>query len=283
MAIDPEKAVGAIVGGGPTHWSEDDVILYHLGIGAGVPPTDERELRYVYEESLHVLPTYAVVAGFAGVGWVTDVDGVDIDPAAVLHGEHDLRIAKPVPTAAKASNAARIAAVHDKGKAALVVFETETTDDEGDLLFANRMSLFVRGEGGFGGDGGPKSGNLPPERAPDLVVESPTLPQQALLYRLSGDKNPLHADPVFAARAGFDRPVLHGLCTYGVVCKAVVDNVLGGDVTRVARYQARFASVVFPGETIVTSMWQEGEQVFLQASAKERGTAALTNACITLR
>ncbi len=115
------------------------------------------------------------------------------------------------------------------------------------------------------------------------MVESPTLPQQALLYRLSGDKNPLHCDPEFAKMGGFDKPILHGLCTYGMVCKAVVDTVLWGDTAKVARYQARFAGVVFPGETIVTSMWKEGGQVLLQAKVKERDTPALTNAAITLK
>ena len=165
----------------------------------------------------------------------------------------------------------------------LPVVETTTKDESGETLFVNRSSMFLRGEGGFGGDPGPKAGNLPPEREPDLVAESPTLPQQALIYRLCGDKNPLHADPEFAKLGGFDAPILHGLCSYGMVCKAVVDHALGGDTAKLARYQVRFAGVVFPGETIITSMWRENNSILIQATTKERGTPVITNAAITVR
>ena len=176
-----------------------------------------------------------------------------------------------------------MAGVYDKGKAALVVIETETKlKGESDPLFVNRFSLFLRGEGGFGGDSGPAPTNAAPDRAPDGVVESPTIPQQALLYRLSGDKNPLHADPGFAKMGGFDVPILHGLCSYGIVCKAVVDKVLGGDTAKVARYQARFAGVFFPGETMVTSYWREGNTILIEAKSKERGAPVISNAAITV-
>ncbi|HSR14202.1 MAG TPA: MaoC family dehydratase, partial [Gemmatimonadales bacterium] len=140
-----------------------------------------------------------------------------------------------------------------------------------------------RGEGGFGGDPGPKPDNDRPGRDPDHVAEFKTLPQQALVYRLSGDKNPLHADPAFAAMAGFDRPILHGLCTYGIVCRSVVDTLLSGDVGRVARYTTRFSGVVFPGDTVVTSMWEEGDRILLEASTAESGRPVLTNAALMLR
>lgn len=283
MPIDPAKAYGAEMPHGTAEWDQDDVILYHLGLGAGVPATDPNELEYVYEGNLKVLPSYGVIPVFRTLAGLAGTPGLEFDPAMLLHGEQDLEIHKPIPTAVRATSTGRIVAVYDKGKAALVVVETETVDETSNLLFTNRFSLFIRGEGGFGGDNGPKAANDPPERAPDAVVESPTLPQQALIYRLSGDKNPLHADPAFAARGGFDQPILHGLCTYGVVCKAVVDGVLGGDVTRVARYQVRFAGVVFPGETIVTSVWEDGDRLLVQASAKERQALAITNAAITLR
>jgi len=200
----------------------------------------------------------------------------------LLHGEQDIEIARPIPTQAKVASSGRIVNIYDKGKGAVVVIETATTDDQGPL-FTNRFSVFLRGEGGFGGDSGPKPGNVAPDRAADRVVESPTMPQQALLYRLSGDKNPLHADPNFAAMGGFDKPILHGLCTFGIACKAVVDQELGGDVTKVARYQVRFSGHVFPGETIVTSIWRENGKLLLQATTKERGLPVLTNAAITLR
>ena len=245
--------------------------------------TDPRELQYTYEKNLKVLPSFAVIPIFGAVEGGDPIPGLDYNPAMLLHGEQDLELRKVIPTQAKVSSSGRVAAVYDKKKAALVVLEITTKDESGDTLFMNRFSMFIRGEGGFGGDPGPKAGNLPPERDPDLVVESPTLPQQALLYRLCGDKNPLHADPEFSKLGGFDVPILHGLCSYGVVCKAVVDHALGGDTTKVARYQVRFAGVVYPGETIVTSMWRDGDLIVLQAKTKERDTAVITNAAITVR
>jgi acyl dehydratase len=186
------------------------------------------------------------------------------------------------PAAADARTTGRVAGIFDKGSGALVVVEATTTDSNGSALFLNRFSLFVRGEGGFGGEPGPRTGNEAPERSPDVEIEHATVPQQALLYRLCGDKNPLHADPAVAARAGFDRPILHGLCTYGIVCKAAVDRLLGGDVSRVARYRARFAGVLFPGETIVVQGWREDDRILLRAACRERGTPVLTNAALTL-
>lgn len=283
MPIDLDKALGAELPGGSSQWDEDTVILYHLGVGAGAPATDAGELEYAYEANLKVLPTFATIPPFHTMGGIGTVPGLEFNPAMLLHGEQDLEVRRPIPTRAKVSHHGRIAAIYDKGKGALVIVEVETKKDPGgDVLFVNRSSLFLRGEGGFGGEPGPPAGNQPPERACDLTVQSPTLPQQALLYRLSGDKNPLHADPAFAAMGGFDRPILHGLCTYGIVCKAVVDQVLDGDVSRVARYQARFSGVVFPGETIVTSVWREGDRLLLAATTEERGEPVITNAAVTL-
>jgi len=177
----------------------------------------------------------------------------------------------------------RIKDIYDKGKAALLLLENAVSDGDGKPLWTTRMSLFLRGEGGFGGESGPKVGNEAPQRAPDLVVESKTLPQQALLYRLSGDKNPLHADPGFAKMGGFDTPILHGLCSFGIVCKAAVDRALGGDVAKVARYQARFAGVFFPGETMLTSIWKEPGKLLVASASKERGAPVISNAALTLR
>ncbi len=230
-----------------------------------------------------MLPSFGVIPVFGSMGGLGSVPGLEFNFAMLLHGEQDLEIHKPIPTAATIENSGRVAGIYDKGKAALVVLEVTSKDESGDPLFVNRFSLFLRGEGGFGGDSGPKAGNQPPDRAPDLVVESPTLPQQALLYRLSGDKNPLHADPEFAKLGGFDTPILHGLCSYGIVCKAVVDAALDGDTGKVARYQVRFAGVVYPGETIVTSMWREGDKILIQAKTKERDTPVITNAAVWVR
>ena len=283
MPIDPEKALGTVISDGPGSWSRDDVILYHLGVGAGVPPTDPNELEYTYEKNLKVLPSFGVIPVFGALGGLGNVPGLSFNFAMLLHGEQDIELHQPIPPEAKVSSTGHVAEIWDKGKAALVVLEAKTVDASGDPLFTNRFSLFLRGEGGFGGESGPKAGNVPPDREPDGVIESTTLPQQALIYRLSGDKNPLHADPEFAKMGGFDRPIIHGLCSYGVVCKAVVDGVLGGDVTRVARYQARFAGVAFPGETYQTSYWREGDKILIQAASKQRGAPIITNAAITVR
>ena len=282
MPIDPSKALGHEFPESEASWSQDDVILYHLGVGAGVPPTDANELEYTYERSLKVLPSYGVVPVFSAVGGVARTPGLEFNPALLLHGEQDIELHRPLPVAAKVKSQGRIAGLYDKGKAALAVIEVASRDEQGPL-FTNRFSLFLRGEGGFGGDSGPKAGNQPPERKPDHVVESCTLPQQALLYRLCGDKNPLHADPEFAKMGGFDRPILHGLCSFGIVCKAAVDTALGGDVAKVARYQARFAGVFFPGETMVTSLWKEGDTIFVAAKSKERDAPVISNAALTVR
>ena len=284
MPIDVEKVVGAALPGAVSQWDDDDVILYHLGVGAGVPPTDPGELQYTYESApLKVLPSFGVTPVFAMLGGLIGLEGLSFNPMMLLHGEQDLVLHKPLPARAKVENSGKVTGVYDKGKGALVVVETETKDESGDLLCTNRFSAFIRGEGGFGGEPGPQPGNEAPAREPDTVVESPTLPQQALLYRLSGDKNPLHVDPNMAALGGFDRPILHGLCSFGIVCKAAIDGVLDGDVTKVARYAARFSGVVFPGETIVTSMWREGDTLLLAAKTKERETPVITNSAITIK
>ena len=283
MPIDPSKALGAELGEGQYTYSKDDVILYHLGVGAGVPATDANELEYTYEKNLKVLPSFGVIPTFGAMGGLGGVPGLEFNFAMLLHGEQDLEIHQPIPPEATITNRGKLAEIWDKGKAALVVLQVDSTDESGKPLFTNRFSLFLRGEGGFGGESGPKAGNKRPERDPDGVIESATLPQQALIYRLSGDKNPLHADPEFAKMGGFETPIIHGLCSYGIVCKAVVDAVLGGDVTKVARYQVRFAGVGFPGETYLTSYWKDGDKILIEARSKERDAVIISNAAITVR
>ncbi|MGQ4386877.1 MaoC/PaaZ C-terminal domain-containing protein [Streptomyces sp. SAS_270] len=274
MPIDAAKAVAAAPRTGEITWGSKDVQLYHLGLGAGTPATDPDELRYTLESRLHVLPSFATVAGAGSPGVIggLSMPGVDVDLARVLHGGQSIEVHRPIPVEGTASATARIAAVYDKGKAAILVMRTEVADADGPL-WTNDAQIFVRGEGGWGGDRGPSTRLEDPTGPPDRTVERPIREDQALLYRLSGDWNPLHADPEFAKLAGFDRPILHGLCTYGMTLKAVVDTVLGGDVARVRSYTTRFAGVVFPGETLRIRMWRREGGVQVAVSAVERDDA----------
>ncbi|WP_432059207.1 MaoC/PaaZ C-terminal domain-containing protein [Streptomyces sp. S1] len=273
MPIDAAKAVAAEPRSTEIAWDHKDVQLYHLGLGAGTPATDPAELRYTLESRLHVLPSFATVAG-GGMGIVDGLSapGVDVDLMAVLHGAQSITLHRPLPTGGRAVSTSRVAAVHDKGKAAVLVLRSETADADGPL-WTSDAQIFVRGEGGWGGDRGPSDRLAPPDRAPDRTVERPVREEQALLYRLSGDWNPLHADPEFAALAGFDRPILHGLCTYGMTLKAVVDTLLDGDVARVRAYRTRFAGIVFPGETLRIRMWTVEGGVQAAVTAVERDDA----------
>jgi acyl dehydratase len=285
VPIDLSAVIGAELAPTVYSWTDDDVILYHLGIGAGDPPTDPHELRYAYEGDLHVLPTYATIPQFSLMMSIAMTDGLEIDLTQVLHGEHEIILHAPIPTSGSVRQIGRITGVFDKGKGALAIVEiVSTLEKTGERIFTNIASIFIRGEGGFGGDPGPPAGADPPSREPDQVVESATIPQQALLYRMaSGDKNPLHVDPGFAALGGFDRPILHGLCTYGIVGKAVVDHALDFAPERIASFRARFSGVVFPGETVVTRVWDEGDHMNVTAESKERGTTVLSNGVVAVR
>jgi acyl dehydratase len=284
MPIDPGVALAAEPVVSEFRWSPDDVILYHLGIGAGLGrPTDPRELEYLFEVNLKVLPTFGVVPPFGAMWMLNDFPGMDINLMLVLHGEQEIRLHRPIPIEAEVVNTTRIVGLQDKGRAAVVNIDVETTLQDGTPLFSNLFSVFARGEGGFGGDPGTTMVVEAPDRAPDAVVLSPTMPHQALIYRLSGDKNPLHADPTFARMAGFETPILHGLSSYGAVCKAVVDEVLDGDVRRVDGFRTRFSGVVYPGETIVTSMWETADGVVITATTEERAEPVLTNCLLTIK
>ncbi|QWF76908.1 MaoC/PaaZ C-terminal domain-containing protein [Amycolatopsis sp. CA-230715] len=285
MPIDPAVAIGADLGEVTFAWTASDVLLYHLALGAGADPADEAELRYAYERDLQVLPTFATVAANLRVFEPPAVSfpGVEVDLAKVLHGKQEVLAHRPLPVEGKAVARSRIADVFDKGKAAVIVQETEVADTEGTPLWTARSTIFARGEGGFGGERGPSDRREPPSREPDLVVDTPTLPQQALLYRLCGDRNPLHADPEFARAAGFDAPILHGLCTYGMVAKTVVGAVLGGNTALAGGFAAKFAGVVFPGETLRTRIWRDGDTVTSTTTCPHRDDApVLTDAVLTI-
>ncbi|MFC4001033.1 MaoC/PaaZ C-terminal domain-containing protein [Prauserella oleivorans] len=286
MPIDPATAIGADLGEATFAWTASDVLLYHLALGAGTDPLDPRELRYAYEADLRVLPTFATVAATLKAADPPSVrfPGIDVDLAKVVHGTQQVVTHRPIPVEGKATARTRIADVLDKGKAAVIVQETEAADPAGDPLWTARSSIFARGEGGFGGKRGTSDRVEPPQREPDVVVDVPTLPQQALLYRLCGDRNPLHADPGFARAAGFDAPILHGLCTYGMVAKAVTDAVLDADVTRIRSWSAKFAGIVLPGETLRVRVWRDGGRLLVGAVAMDRDEApVLSDAVLETR
>ncbi|EME14458.1 MaoC/PaaZ C-terminal domain-containing protein [Rhodococcus triatomae] len=289
MPIDVKAALSAAPTVRGAAWTERDVILYHLGLGAGVHSLDPAELGWVYEKDLKVLPTFAMVAGQGvSAGAVTPagmaMPGIDVDLRKILHGGQSLTVHAPIPAAGTATVSSRVADVWDKGKAAVIVLEQSAADADGNPLWTSAMQIWARGEGGFGGDAGPETSGAAPEREPDKVLVSPTSTQQALVYRLSGDLNPLHADPAFARMAGFDQPILHGLASYGVVCKAVVDGVLDGDPTRVQSFSVRFAGSLYPGETVETAVWRDGDTLTLLATCPERdGRPVLTHASMEIR
>jgi acyl dehydratase len=253
MPINPD-AVGSKGEPGESSWRSKDAILYALGVGAGVD-----ELQFTTENTQNtpqrVLPTMAVVLGTGGFGAMANIG--TFNPAMLVHGEQSIELLSELPVEGTVSTVGEITGIYDKGKGAVVVTESVSTDvSTGQPLFKTRMSAFIRGEGGWGGDRGPSGPqNVPPERAPDHSVTYQTRPDQALLYRLSGDRNPLHSDPAFAAMGGFDRPILHGLCTYGFTGRALLHTLCGSDPARFGRMDGRFSSPVFPGEALTINMW----------------------------
>lgn len=283
MPIDAQRVLSAPAIVTAASWCVDDVILYHLGLGAGLTHVDENERRYIHEDELRVLPSFATIATYESFN-LEDVPGFDVDNNLVLHGEQSVAIHCPFPTTGSVTSQSRVSALYDKGKAALIEQTIETHDRKGNHLFTLKSSGFVPGEGGFGGQRGPSSGlDELPEREPDALVESPTLAGQAFLYRLCGDKNPLHVDPQVSAQLGYELPILHGLCTYGIACKAAVDALLQGNVDAVASYTARFSGVVYPGETVQTSLWRDDDKITLSACTKERGEPVLSHCRMALK
>jgi acyl dehydratase len=260
-------AVGTVSEPAETSWHSKDALLYALGVGAG---TDE--LAFVTENSIdvdqQVLPTMAVVLTTMGGGMSALGD---FNWAMLVHGEQGIRLHRPIPVAGTVSSQTEITGIYDKGKGAVVVMETRAVDAaSGEPMFDTTMSAFIRDEGGWGGDRGPSGPqNVPPDRAPDHSVTYQTRPDQALLYRLSGDRNPLHSDPQFAALAGFDRPILHGLCTYGFTGRALLHAVCDGDPARFKAMDGRFSSPVFPGESLTVNAWVDGDEAVFQTAGED--------------
>lgn len=262
-------------------WDAKDTILYALGLGLCADPMDENELPFVYEADLKTVPTQAGV-----IAWGANAGPTGVNYLMVVDGERKIEFHKPMKSSGEVTAASRIVGAFDKGpgKGAVIVSETTLTDETGELCLTITGSLFARGDGGFGGpsEGQPEP-HAVPTRAPDMSVDIPTRADQALIYRLSGDRNPLHCDPKVAKLAGFPRPILHGMCTYGITCRAVLQTFAGYDPTRFKSHQARFSSPVFPGETITVDLWKDGEVISFEARVKARGVTVIKNGKTVLR
>ncbi|MGH9137763.1 MAG: MaoC/PaaZ C-terminal domain-containing protein [Acidimicrobiales bacterium] len=269
---DSVGAVGPLV---TRTWTSKDALLYAVGVGAG-QDDPASELAFTTENSRgvdqHVLPTFAVIVGSGGVPALGS-----FDLAALVHGGQSVTLHEPLPPEGTLEATAEIVGIFEKGKAAVVEIETRSTlVATGAPLCTTRSSLFIRGEGGWVGDRGRASnGHEPPDRAPDANVTYHVPVDQALLYRLSGDRNPLHSDPTFAQRAGFDRPILHGLCTYGYTGRAVLHELCGGDPARFRSMGARFSRPVLPGDTLTVSIWANGGEATFQTTNQD-GAPVLT-------
>ena len=263
----------------PFTYDRDMVILYALGVGAGVD-----ELDFIYEKNLKVLPTFAVVP-FIPTFLSVFVPKAGLNLFKVLHGEQTIILHKPIAPAGTIHTSMVCESIYDKGDSGAVVnVHLESRDGDGEVVFENRAVIVDRGAGGFGGDRGPKTEKLvPPEgKEPDFAVEYAISKDQAALYRLSGDKNPLHIDPDFARKGGFERPILHGLCTYGYAGRAIVQAAGSGDPAKLRSFSARFMDVVYPGETLIVSGWKrEAGKYFVQVAAGD-GRIVLGNGVATL-
>ena len=290
--IDVDEALGYQMPEATSSYDERDLALYALGVGAaqGDPLSDD-SLSLVYEMhgKFAALPTYGVIPAINAIleqakKGVT-APGLKYGLDRILHGEQYTEIKRPLPPHAKLKHKARIEKIFDKGKGALVVTAIDSFDEDGDLLIHNEVTMFVRGAGGWGGDRGPSvEQNVPPTRAPDAVVEEKIPENQALLYRLSGDWNPLHADPSFAKAFGFDRPILHGLCTFGYAGRHVISKMApNGDPRFFKSIKVRFAKNVYPGDTLMTEMWKESDgRIVFTCKVKERDEVVLSNSAIQL-
>ena len=288
--IDVDQALGYRFPEIQTRYDERDLALYALGVGAASDPSDERDLQLVYEmhgSGMKALPTYGVIPAISALMTLgkqgKQAPGLNYGLDRLLHGEQYTELLRPLPTKATLTHRSCIKEIYDKGKHALVVNEVISYDEQGDALVKNRVTSVIRGAGGWGGDRGPSEEvNARPDREPDQVAIDAVPAHQALLYRLSGDWNPLHADPGFAKSFGFDRPILHGLCTFGYAARRVIEAFApDGNPDYFKSIQSRFAGSVFPGETIVTEMWKESAtRVVFQCKVKGRDKVVISHAAI---
>ena len=284
MPFDPEKLLSLDLPEVEHTYTGKDTILYALGLGCGADPEAPDDLRFVYENGLNALPTMAVVLAYQG-NWLSSPEST-VDYSKVLHGEQSLTLHRPVPSAGTVIGRTRIVDLLDKGKDKGAVLYSERTildKASGAPIATMGSTTMLRGDGGWGGKSGPQPApHRLPETAPETHLDLKTHPNSALIYRLSGDWNPLHADPKAAAAGGFARPILHGLCTFGVAGLALVKACCGGDPARLKSMQVRFSAPVYPGETIRTEMWREADRVSFRARAVERDAVVLNNGLATV-
>ena len=282
MPIDYDALMATAVYDEPCQYTEKDTMLYAIGIGFGSDPLNQRELPFVIE--MRALRTVPTMASMLLPGTMLDDCGWDL--SKVLHGEQRLELYRPLPPAAKLLANHRVVAVYDRGatRGAKILVESEVRLARDDtVLFSLGSTLIARGDGEFGGP--PASGPLPhklPKREPDLSCDLPTRPDQALIFRLSGDFNPLHADPAYAKKAGFDAPILHGRCSYGIACHAILKTICGYDFTLITGFDARFSWPVYPGDVITTDMWQDRNIVSFRCRVSARDVTVIDNGKCTL-
>jgi len=266
-------------------YSAKDTILYALGVGVGADPVDPKELPFVYEKGLRIIPSQASVIAYPGP-WLMDPP-LEIDFVKLLHGEQGIVFERSLEPTATVRGEYEVLGVDDKGpgKGAVISFEKRIVDaKDGAIICRVRSTYFLRGDGGCGSWKQPAGvPSALPDRAPDRVIDLPTMPRQALIYRLSGDYNPVHIDPEVAAKAGFAKPILHGLCTFGIACFGLVQHLCAGDPTRLAEIFVRFSRPVYPGDTIRLELFEEGDSWRFRARSKERDEVVLDRGLVRLK
>lgn len=277
MPLNPD-AVGSTSDPVERSWTSKDALLYAVGVGAGSIDPTGLELEYTTENSKdvkqRVLPTFAVIIGGGGGGAMRNVGS--FNPAMLVHGEQSITLHREIPVEGKVRTVGKVVGIYDKGSGGVIVTEAESVDaSTGEPMFTTRMAAFIRGEGGFGGDRGPSSKFEAPTTAPTHTVTYQTRPDQALTYRLSGDRNPLHSDPEFAKMGGFSKPILHGLCTYGFTGRALLHSLCGGDAGRFTGMDARFSKPVIPGDELTIKIWDQGDGTAVFQTLTQNGDVVI--------
>lgn len=289
MPINPD-AVGATGEPRRATWTADDCLLYALGIGAGVADPVAQELEFTTENTAgvdqKVFPTFAVMAGFRSSGGRSAMGQAGSwDNRMLVHGEQGVKLHRPLPTSGEVEFVDEITGIYDKGKGAVIATKVRANlVDDGQPLYETTSSVYIRGEGDFGGDRGPtEKANVAPDRDPDHEVTYQTRPDQALLYRLCGDRNPLHSDKQFSDVGGFPKPILHGLCTYGFTGRALLHTLCDSDPERFTSIEGRFSSPVLPGEALTVRMWENGDGSAVFQTAGDDGRVVIDNGGVTYR